>query len=383
MKLGKITVYLVTLELRVPFTTSFGTQKTIPRPFVVIETADGIRGVGEVPTMAEPVYKAEADTPAAMTSLKEFILPSVAHYHGKHGGISTVDELRASYAWIKGAVFAKSGVEAAFWDILAQASQQPLWKLWGGERRSFAVGVSIGGKTIDQVLALADNAVRLGYRRLKVKIWPGFDVAVARALRERFPGIMLQVDANSAYTLDTWHSLQGLDDFDLLLIEQPLYDDDIVFHSTIAPRLRTPICLDESIHSLRDVQAAVHLWEQNGIRERLVINIKPPRVSGFAEAAAIARFCRSQGVKTWIGGMLDSAWGKAMNLHLNGLPEIDLPGDHFSPTGAYFEQDVVTTPLTSQDGCFQLTDAVSAGVEFDWRAFEKLAVKAFEVGIGG
>lgn len=383
MKLAKITVYLATLELRVPFTTSFGTQKTLPRPFVVIETADGIRGVGEVPTMAQPVYKAEADTPAAMTSLKEFILPSVARFHDEHGGIASVDELRDSYAWIKGAVFAKSGVEAAFWDILAQVQRQPLWQLWGGERRSFPVGVSIGGKTIDDVLALAGNAVSLGYRRLKVKIWPGFDVAVARALRERFPDIMLQVDANSAYTLDTWQSLQGLDDFNLLLIEQPLYDDDIVFHSTIAPKLRTPVCLDESIHSLRDVQAAVHLWERNGIRDRLVINIKPPRVSGFAEAIAIARYCRSQGVKTWIGGMLDSAWGKAMNLNFNGLPEIDLPGDHFSPSGAYFEQDVVSTPLTARDGCFQLTDAVSAGVTFDWDAFEQLAVKAFEVDCRG
>jgi len=377
VKLARITVYLATLELRVPFTTSFGTQKTLPRPFVVIETTDGLRGIGEIPTMAQPAYKAESDTPAAMTSLREFILPSVARWQEERGGIEDVAALRESYAWIKGANFAKSGVEAALWDIIAQRDQQPLWKLWGGEARSFPVGVSIGGKTIEDVLKRAENAVSLGYRRLKVKIWPGFDVAVARALRERFPDILLQVDANSAYTLDNWQALQGLDDLDLLLIEQPLYDDDIIYHSQIAPSLRTPICLDESIHSLRDVQAATSLWERNGIQSRLVINIKPPRVSGLAESIEIARYCRAHGVKTWIGGMLDSAWGKAMNLNFNGLPEIDLPGDHFSPTGPYFEQDVVTTPLQAPGGTFTLTDAVSTGVTFDWDAFHRLATETF------
>ena len=128
-------------------------------------------------------------------------------------------------------------------------------------------------------------------------------------------------------------SLQALDDLDLLLIEQPLFDDDIVLHSEISRELRTPICLDESIHSLRDAQAAATLWERNNALDRLIINIKPPRVSGFAEAIAIARFCQEKGVRTWIGGMLDSAWGKAMNLNFNGLPEIELPGDHFSPAG--------------------------------------------------
>jgi O-succinylbenzoate synthase len=371
--IARISVYRLTLDLRAPFTTSFGTYESLDRPFVVIETSDGLRGVGEVPTLLDPAYKAEVDTPAVLTSLQAFILPSVARWQREHGPIEDVPALRQSYAWIKGAVFAKSGLEAAMWDVLAQRAGQPLWHLWGGTRRTFPVGVSIGGKTLTQVLELAEQAVGLGYRRLKVKIWPGFDDEVARALRIRFPDLLLQVDANSAYTMENWRRLQALDDLDLLLIEQPLFDDDIVLHSEISRELRTPICLDESIHSLRDTQAAMALWERNGTLERLIINIKPPRVSGFAEAIDIARCCREKGVRTWIGGMLDSAWGKAMNLNFNGLSEIDLPGDHFSPGGAYFVEDVTTLPLVSTNGEFALGDGVSAGIPFDWPRFERMA----------
>jgi O-succinylbenzoate synthase len=370
--ISRIQVYRVPLRLRAPFTTSFGTYETLDRPFVVVETNDGLRGVGEIPTLLDPAYKAEVDTPAVLTSLQSFILPGVARYQEESGAVDGIEPLRQSYAWIKGAVFAKSGVEAAMWDILAQRAGEPLWKLWGGERRAFPVGVSIGGKTLPQILDLAERAVELGYRRLKVKIWPGFDDQVAHALRSRFPDVLLQVDANSAYTMQNWRRLQALDDLDLLLIEQPLFDDDIVLHSQIANELRTPICLDESIHSLRDAEAAATLWGQNGALDRLIINIKPPRVSGFAEAIAIARFCQDRGIRTWIGGMLDSAWGKAMNLNLNGLPEINLPGDHFSPGGDYFAEDVTATPLVSTDGEFTLTDGVSAGIAFDWPRFERM-----------
>ena len=373
MAINKITVYRVPLHLRAPFTTSFGSYETFDRPFVVIETRDGSRGIGEVPTLVDPAYKAEVDTAAVLTSLREFILPSMARCQRENGAIDEVATLRQSYAWIKGAGFAKSGVEAALWDILAQRTGEPLWRLWGGERRTFPVGVSIGGKTLSQVLERAEQAVGLGYRRLKVKIWPGFDDEVARALRSRFPDIQLQVDANSAYTMDDWRRLRALDDLDLLLIEQPLFDDDIILHSAISRELTTPICLDESIHSLRDAQAAAALWQRNRLLQRLIINIKPPRVSGFSEAIAIARFCQEAGIRTWIGGMLDSAWGKAMNLNFNGLPEIDLPGDHFSPGGAYFIEDVTMSPLRATNGAYALSDGVSTGVEFDWSRFEQRA----------
>jgi O-succinylbenzoate synthase len=370
-------VRLLRLTLRAPFTTSFGSYRELERPFVVLRDETGAVGVGEVPTLRDPAYKPECDTPAVLTSLREFVLPSLARHQAEHGPISDVETLRASYAWVKGAVFAKSGVEAALWDLRAQRAGQPLWRLWGGTRRRFPVGVSIGGQTVEQVLALAERAIGQGYRRLKVKIWPGFDREPVAALRERFPDVLLQVDANSAYDLATWPALQALDAFDLLLIEQPLFADDLVFHAEIARQLQTPVCLDESVHSLREVEAAMLLWRERGALDRLIVNIKPPRVSGFAEAIAIAERCRAEGVRTWIGGMLDSAWGKAFNLNLNSLEAIDLPGDHFSPGGAYFEEDVVAAPLSTTDGEYVLGDGVSTGVALDWERFERLGPEVF------
>jgi O-succinylbenzoate synthase len=318
-----------------------------------------------------------------LTSLREWLLPAVAK--AQHGAteIADVDGLRASYAWVKGAVFAKSGIEAAFWDLHGQQTGQPLWTMWGGRQRAFDVGVSIGGATTDDVLRLADRAVGQGYRRLKVKIWPGFDIEPANALRERFPDILLQVDANSAYDRSTWERLKALDGLGLLLIEQPLFDDDIVLHARISHELATPICLDESIHSLRDVEAAMSLWGDGAGLEKLIVNIKPPRVSGFAEALAIANRCHQIGVRTWIGGMLDSAWGKVMNLHLNGLPAIDLPGDHFSPGGAYFDEDVTTAPLVAEDGRFALGDAPGVGLEIDWERFERMGEEVIGLDLRG
>lgn len=379
MKVARIEVRLLTLRLRVPFTTSFGTYRELPRPFVVVTTTDGRRGVGEIPTLPDPAYKPEADTPAVLTSLRDFILPSVARYQQRHGEIADIAALRASYAWVKGAVFAKSGVEAAAWDLTAQAADEPLWRIWGGTQREFPVGVSIGGKTLPDVLVLAERAVDQGYRRLKVKIWPGFDVEPVRALRERFPDRMLQVDANSAYDLSNAAALAALDPFDLLLIEQPLFDDDLVRHADLSTQLRTPICLDESIHSLRDAEAAILLWRRHDALDRLIVNIKPPRVSGFAEAIAIANRCAEHGVHCWIGGMLDSAWGKAFNLNLNALAAIDLPGDHFSPAGPYFEEDVVAAPLTALGGIFTLTDGSSTGVGLDWPTLDRLGEPVFEL----
>lgn len=378
MKFRKASVVIVELTLRTPFTTSFGTSTVMHRPFVLLETDDGRVGVGEVPTLSNPAYKAECDHPAVLTSLREFLLPSLVRAQETHGEFSGVEDVIRAYDWVKGAVFAKSGIEAAMWDLMAQEQHLPFWKMWGGTRTSFTVGVSIGGKNIEQVLGLAENAVSLGYQRLKVKIWPGFDIEPARALRERFPDVLLQVDANSAYDMTNWTRLKELDGLDLLLIEQPLYDDDIYLQSLISKEITTPICLDESIHSLRDTEVALALWGDLA-PERLVINIKPPRVSGFTEAIAIAKRCEEVGVRTWIGGMLDSAWGKASNLNLNTLTAFTLPGDHFSPGGAYFVEDITTASLSCTNGLYTVGPGIGPGLEIDWEVFNRLSHPQFEV----
>ena len=174
MNITSIEVHLLKLTLRSPFTTSFGSYRELDRPFVIVRTGDGLVGIGEVPTLSDPAYKAEVDPPSVLTSLSEFILPAIAKRQSEVGSIGTVEDLRSSYHWIKGANFAKSGVEAAIWDIEAQRQQQPLWQFWGGTRQSFPVGVSIGGQNVDDVLARAQTAVDQGFPRLKVKIWPGF-----------------------------------------------------------------------------------------------------------------------------------------------------------------------------------------------------------------
>lgn len=378
MKLRSASVVIVELTLRTPFTTSFGTSTVMQRPFVVLRTEDGRTGVGEVPTLNNPAYKAECDYPAVLTSLREFLLPSLVKAQEERGGFDSVEDVIRAYAWVKGAVFAKSGIEAAMWDLLAQEQHLPFWKMWGGTRTAFPVGVSIGGRNIEQVLGLAESAVGLGYKRLKVKIWPGFDIEPARALRERFPDVMLQVDANSAYDMSNWERLKGLDGLNLLLIEQPLFDDDIYLQSLISREITTPICLDESIHSLRDTEVALALWGDLA-PERLVINIKPPRVSGYTEAIAIAKRCEEARVRTWIGGMLDSAWGKASNLNLNTLTAFTLPGDHFSPGGIYFVEDITTKTLTCKDGVYSVGPGIGPGVEIDWEVFNRLSTPQFEV----
>lgn len=379
IKIKKISVYNISLKLLSPFTTSFGTYQDLLHPFVEIKTVDGYTGYGEIPVLTDPAYKPESDVYSVLTSLEKFILPSVKKYHQKNGRIGSVEELKSSYQWIKGANYAKSGVESAFWDIIAQKAKKPLWKLWGGTQKEFMVGVSIGGKTVNDVLKKANEAVSLGYKRIKVKVWPGFELKVVKALRIQFPTILLQIDANSSYTLKNWKLLRALDEYKLLLIEQPLYDDDILYHSEISKKLETPICLDESIHSFEDVKRAIMLWDKNKILRRLIVNIKPPRVSGYQESIEIAKYCHRKGVRVWVGGMIESGWGKAFNLCLNSLKEINLPGDHFSPSGSYFVKDVVAAPLVSQKGNFTIKNAVSSGVELDLKTLKKLGKKIFYI----
>jgi len=365
MKIQQIELFLVRLELAHPFTTSFGTYTVLHHPFIKMTTDDGFIGWGEVPSLPNPAYKAESDHGSVWFSLVQFIVPSVMDYQKKNGWYSSVDDLVASYTWIKGAHFAKSGVEAAFWDILAQQKNKPLWKIVGGTKRTFPVGVSIGGKTVNEVMNKAEQAVKHGYQRLKLKVWPGFEYDVTQAVRSRFPAIQLQLDANSSYTLENWGRLKKVDIFNLLLIEQPLYDDDVVFHAQISAQLKTPICLDESIHSLHDTLRAHLLWKTFSNPRKLIINIKPPRVSGIRESIAIAQFCKKNGIKTWIGGMLDGALGKLANLHINARDDVDLPGDHFSPTGSYFKRDVLEQSLTSENGEYTLSNSVSYGQVVD------------------
>jgi O-succinylbenzoate synthase len=371
--LKSISLHISKLDLKVPFTTSFGTQNSIKRIFITLEDGDGNKGLSEIPTLNNPAYKPESDFESVLVSLEKFIIPSVKKSN-KDRGIKTVDDLISSYKWIKGANFAKSGVEAAFWHLLSQKQDKPIYKLFGGTKVNITCGVSIGAKDVSDLLDRAQHAVDLGYKRLKVKIWPGFDVEPMKKLRNKYPNIMLQVDANSAYNLENWKVLNKLDKYDLLLIEQPLASDDIIDHSEISKHIKTPICLDESILSCDDARKSIALWRQNKILKRLIINIKPPRVGGFCESIKIAKLCGKYNVPTWCGGMLDSGWGKYMNMCFNSRRELTLPGDHFSPSGNYFKKDVLKSNLKTRKGVYKLSKQPT----IDWKAVALLSGSAKE-----
>src|SRR5262249_6063186 len=246
--------------------------------------------------------------------------------------------------------FARSGLEMACWDALARARDKPLWSLLGATRSGILSGVSLGiEERFEELIEQIERHIAEGYRRIKLKIAPGRDVDVVRAVRERFGDIPLQVDANSAYTLDDLPRLKALDEFGLLLIEQPLAHDDIIDHARLQAALETPICLDESIHSAADARKALDLGACR------VINIKVSRLGGLRAARQVHDLCQARGVPVWCGGMHEFGIGRAANVAIASLPGFTLPGD-VSGSDKYYAQDVVEPPILAHHGAIAVFD---------------------------
>jgi O-succinylbenzoate synthase len=279
-------------------------------------------------------------------------------------------DFQASFDAVRGHLMAKAGLEMALWDLLGKAQRMPLRQLLGGERTQVDVGVSVGIQASPEALVnTVEEYVSAGYRRVKLKIKPGRDVTETQAVRKQFPDIRLQVDANSAYTLESAAALRPLDALDLLLIEQPLYEDDLWDHSRLQKQFATPICLDESIVSPRHARQAL---EMGACR---VINIKAGRVGGLSQAVAIHDLCRAQGVPVWCGGMLETGVGRASNLALASLPGFSLPGD-ISASDRYYAQDITQERFTlNPDSTIDVPDAPGLGVTLDPEALEKFTVR--------
>lgn len=327
MKLERITLYQLSMPLITPFETSFG--RISSRECIILEVhTDGLTGFGECPADRDPGYSYET-TGTAWHILSEFIIPSVLGSE-----INGPEDLQQRMAIVRGHQMAKAGLEMAVWDLLGKAQGRPLRALFGGVRERVDVGVSVGLQESPQALVnVVEGYLAQGYRRIKIKIKPGRDVADARAVREAFPELRLQVDANSAYSLTTADALLPLDKLNLLLIEQPLAEDDMWDHSKLQARLATPLCLDESILSLRHARQALEMGACK------VINIKPGRVGGLSQGLAIHDLCRARNVPVWCGGMLETGVGRAANLALASLPGFTLPGD-ISATDRYYNEDI-------------------------------------------
>jgi O-succinylbenzoate synthase len=252
---------------------------------------------------------------------------------------------------------AKAAVEMAAWNALAQRDGKSLSATVGGTRERVAVGVSIGIQpTPDALVQEVAGYVEQGYARIKLKIKPGKDLVMLRAVREAFPDLPIMADANSAYSLDDIETLRGFDELDLMMIEQPLPYDDYLHHARLQAQIETPVCLDESIRSVRDTELAIELGACK------IINIKPGRVGGFGQSIAIHDLCLAEGLQVWHGGMLESGVGRAYNLALASLPGFTLPGD-ISASRRYWEEDVVEPEFTVEDGTMAVPQGVGLGVE--------------------
>jgi O-succinylbenzoate synthase len=363
MKIENIELRHIKMELVSPFTTSMGTEYDEEHIIVRID-GEGLTGWGECVAEGTPFYSYETVT-TAWHILQDFLIPSIL---GKN--ILNVDQAIHAYSKVRGHMMAKAGLEAALWDLFAKSKNISLSKLLGGTREKIDVGVSIGIQSSSvELINKVEGYLNEGYKRIKIKISPGNDIQFIEALRKEFPDILLQVDANSAYSLEQIDLIKQMDDFNLLLIEQPLGYEDIYDHSKLQRVLKTPICLDESIHSLDDTHAAIEL---DSCR---VINIKPGRVGGFTESILIHDYCSSKNIPVWHGGMLESGIGRAGNVALASLPNFTLPGD-ISASKRYYKQDIVEPEfLVNKDGTMDVPSGVGIGVEVNLNLLEKVTVK--------
>jgi O-succinylbenzoate synthase len=364
MRIDSVEIRHIRMELVSPFVTSMGTEYDEEHIIVRVD-GEGVTGWGESVAEGTPFYSYET-VQTAWHILRDFLIPSVL---GKD--LSGIDEAIALYSKVRGHMMAKAGLEAALWDALAKARNISLSEILGGVRKKIDVGVSIGIQASEkELINKVEGYLGEGYKRIKIKIAPGNDIQFVAALRKEFPGIMLQVDANSAYTLNDTDLFKRMDEYNLILIEQPLGYEDIFDHSKLQHELNTPICLDESIHSLDDTRAAIEL---DSCR---IINIKPGRVGGFTESKHIHDYCASMKIPVWHGGMLESGIGRAGNVALASLPNFTLPGD-ISASKRYYRQDIVEPEFkVNPDGTMDVPAKPGIGVGVDMKMLEKVTVRS-------
>jgi O-succinylbenzoate synthase len=350
VKIEKIELFLCRLPLVHFFETSFG--RSYDRMFVLVRVeGEGHEGWGESVAEANPYYSSET-TETVWHIISSFIAPLVVGTSFDHPR-----EMFAALSRIRGHNMAKAGVEMAAWDLYARVTGQPLSRVLGGTRDRIASGVSIGIQdSFDQLIEQVDKELSAGYQRIKIKIKPGWDIDAVDRVRAKFGSIPLQVDANAAYTLDDAALLARLDPYDLLLIEQPLDYDDVMDHAALQERLKTPVCLDESIHTVRIARDAIEA------KACKIINIKPGRVGGHQASIALHDLCKAHGIPVWHGGMLESGIGRAHNIHLASLPNFTLAGD-IAASKRYYQPDLIDPPIDiARDGTIGVPTAPGIGV---------------------
>lgn len=350
MKIDRLDVRLLKLPLAHFFETSFG--RVHDRTFLLLRVeGDGHEGWGEAVAEAHPYYSSET-TETAWHIITGFLAQRVVGRTFEHPR-----EIFAAMKRVRGHNMAKAGVEMAAWDLYARIQGQPLSAVLGGTRERIASGVSIGIQdSLDQLVAKVEQELAAGYKRIKIKIKRGWDVNAVEAVRARFPDILLMVDANAAYSAADGAHLAKLDRFNLMMIEQPLEYDDVMDHVQLQKEIATPICLDESIHTVRIARDAI---EAKACR---IINVKPGRVGGHAESIALHDLCQAHGIPVWHGGMLETGIGRAHNIHLASLPNFTLPGD-IAASKRYYVPDLIEPGIeVAADGTIPVPTGPGIGV---------------------
>ncbi len=362
MKIDSVTLHHLRMPLVAPFETSFGRETD--RECVLIEIkSEGLTGYGECVATRDPGYNYET-TGTAIHILRDFIIPLLLGRDVKDAA-----DFQEIVSGIRGHYLAKAGVEMALWDLLGKRGNKSLRELLGGVREKVEVGVSVGIQSSAQSLVqTVAEYVSQGYARIKIKIKPGRDVEDASAVRSEFQNIRLPVDANSAYSLDDVKILKPLDKLNLLLIEQPLFEDDIWDHHKLQEQFETPICLDESIVSPRHARYAI---EMNACR---VINIKAGRLGGLSQAVMVHDLCREVSMPVWCGGMLETGIGRASNVALASLPNFVLPGD-ISASDRYYARDITNERFVlNSDSTIDVPRGAGLGMTIDEDALKEFSL---------
>ena len=355
-------------EIRLPlvhfFETSFGRTTERRVVLVRVEDKDGAEGWGECTAGEGPFYSDEW-TDSAWSTLETFLAPMIVDQE-----LEAAAEVFAKLSAVRGHRMAKAAIETACWDLEARAKGLPLWKHLGGTQTEIPCGVSIGIQdSVAILLEKIQKEIDAGYQRIKIKIKPGWDAKVIETVRKHFPDIRLVGDANSAYTLDDVALFRELDQFNLMMFEQPLAHDDIFDHAELQRQIKTPICLDESIHSAADANHALELGSCQ------IINLKLGRVGGHAEAKRVERVCRERGVPVWCGGMLESGIGRAHNIAMSTLAGLTLPGD-VSASARYWTNDIIEPAVTvSPRGTIQAPTDPGLGFAVNLKRIESLTVR--------
>ncbi|RPJ29216.1 MAG: o-succinylbenzoate synthase [Chloroflexi bacterium] len=362
MKIESIILHHISMPLVAPFETSFG-RETDRQCVLITLQAEGLTGYGECVATRDPGYNYET-AGTAWHILKDFIAPLLLAED-----VIDAEDFQIRVDGIRGHHLAKAGVEMALWDLLGKRDGKSLKEMFGGARETVEVGVSIGiQESAAALVRTVESYLEKGYQRVKIKIKPGREVEETSAVRRAYPDLRLQVDANSAYTLETAETLKLLDDLNLLLIEQPLYEDDIWDHRKLQAVLKTPICLDESILSPRHARYALEMEACK------IINIKPARVAGLSQGVAIHEYCWTRNVPVWCGGMLETGVGRASNLALASLPGFILPGD-ISASDRYYQRDITNERFVlNSDSTIDVPKGHGLGITIDEEALKQFTL---------